>query len=113
MATFSWIPSTEAAQTVKPRVLQAKFGDGYSQRVPDGLNTLLRSWQLTFKNRTKIEADAIEAFLDAAGGCTAFDWTPPDGAAGKWICGLPNGWQRVRHAGNFSTISCTFDEVPA
>ena len=112
MPTFNWAPSAESQMVVKPRILQAKFGDGYTQEAPDGINHLLRTWQVYFKNRTTTECDAIEAFLVAQAGYLPFDWTPPNGAAGKWKCGLPNGWTRTRHSGQVGSITCTFEEVP-
>ena len=35
---FVWAPSYNAATSVEPRVLKVRFGDGYSQRTPDGIN---------------------------------------------------------------------------
>lgn len=112
-ATFIWLPNYNSAMQVVPRVLQAKFGDGYSQRAADGLNTMLRKWNLQFTNRTQADCDAIEAFLVSQGGCLSFNWTPPSGAPGLWICGIPNGWTRTPQTGPLSTITCTFEEVPA
>ena len=98
---------------VVPRVLSAKFGDGYSQRTTDGLNTMLRKWNLQFNNRAQAECDAIEAFLVSQGGCLAFNWTPPTGAAALWICGVPNGWTRTPTTGPLGSITGMFEEVPA
>ena len=82
MATFTWSPQT-ADKTVTPRMNTASFGDGYVQRVADGINHKPREWALTFV-RPKAEIDAIESFLDANAD-TAFDWTDPDGFTGRWI----------------------------
>ena len=38
----------------EPRVLSARFGDGYEMRVVDGINNLPRQWGLTFNNRTLV-----------------------------------------------------------
>ncbi len=61
----------------KPRILEVRFGDGYSQRMLDGINTIQDSWQLSFKNRTLIEVRKITAFLEARKGVTSFTWVPP------------------------------------
>ena len=98
---------------VVPRVLAAPFGDGYSQRTADGLNTMLRKWSVQFVNRSQADCDAIEAFLEAQGGCLSFNWTPPSGAAGLWICSVPDGWSRSPQTGGLANITCTFEEVPA
>jgi phage-related protein len=60
----------------KPRVLVARYGDGYEQRVADGINNVPEKWNLTWKNRTSAEANKIVKFLEDQGGVTAFDWYP-------------------------------------
>lgn len=110
MPSFIWLPEYSGPKDVEPRVLVARFGDGYEQRVGDGINTQLRSWSLAFEHRDQTEADAIEAFLSAQGGVESFDWTDPHGHAGKWVC--PK-WSRTPIAGTLSTINVVFREVPA
>jgi len=108
MPTFTNTPSYGAAVKVQPRVRQAQFGDGYSQRVADGINSAPRAWSLSFAKRTEAEIDAIESFLDTQGGTASFDWTPPRGAAGKWIC---KTWDRGLDDFNNERLSATFEEV--
>jgi phage-related protein len=86
LPAFSWTPSYTPQLLRKPRVLQASFGDGYVQRVADGINNNPASWALKFSGRTQSEASAILAFFDALAGVGAFSWTDPNGFAGKWIC---------------------------
>lgn len=81
MSTFTDIPGS-ATLTTQPRIRTAAFGDGYEQRLADGINNAPRSWALTF-TRPTTEADAILAFFETANGLDSFDWTPPYGAAGK------------------------------
>jgi phage-related protein len=107
MTTFSFIPEYGANLTRKPRVHMAQFGDGYQQRVGDGINTIARSWSLLFKG-TPAEIDVIEAVLANAAGTASLDWTPPSGAAGKWIC--PE-WSRISVQYNEETLSTIFNEV--
>lgn len=108
MPTFTYTPSYSASQNTKPRVNEARFGDGYTQRVGDGINRQPRKFDLSFKNRTKTEADSIEAFLIDRDAQYSFDWTPPFGAAGLWLC---REWTRVLDDGNWHTITCSFEEV--
>ena len=108
MSTFTWSPSYPASQSVKPRVLKAQFGDGYEQRIGDGINTRPRTWSVQFNNRSKAEIAQIDAFLSASNGQIAFDWTPPTGAAGKWIC---ENWEESLSMHHFSSLSATFREV--
>ena len=60
----------------KPKILQASYGDGYEQRVGQGVNNILETWDLRWKNRTLVEANKIVKFFEDQGGVTAFDWYP-------------------------------------
>ena len=58
-------PDKSMTKTVAPRVLQITFGDGYEQRIADGINTINETYSLSFKTRTKEAIDDIVVFLDA------------------------------------------------
>jgi phage-related protein len=107
MPAFTAIPSYAIEVEITPRVRVARFGDGYEQRVAHGIRTTPRRWSLRFV-RHDDELDAIEAFLAARGGVEAFDWTPPRGPAGTWVC---RTWRRSLTQPNYGEISCTFEEV--
>ena len=107
MSTFTWKPSWGAKLSVKPSVMSAKFGDGYEQRVADGINSQPRIWSLTFTSPVS-EIDAIEAFISLAGAVSSFDWTPPTGAAGKFVC---DQWERDVVAPAVHSFMATFREV--
>ncbi len=53
-----------AGRTTQRRVLSAKFGDGYEQRVLDGINNIEETYDVSFRNRAKAEIDTIADFLD-------------------------------------------------
>jgi phage-related protein len=108
MATFTYTPSFEATEASKPRAHKFQAGDGYEQRVRFGLNTDPKEWTLTFSERTNTERDAILTFLEARAAVESFDWTPPRGDAGKYVC---EEWQVTMRAYNFNTIQATFREV--
>lgn len=108
MATFTYTPSFEATEASKPRVRRFQAGDGYEQRVRFGLNTDPKEWSLTFANRTDSERDDITAFFDARGAYESFDWTPPRGSAGKYVC---EEWQVTLSSCNNNQIQATFREV--
>ncbi|HQU03491.1 MAG TPA: phage tail protein [Acidocella sp.] len=98
MTTFIWNPDFNAQVTYAPNVLVAKFGDGYEQRVQFGINANLQKWNLTFKGRQDAEANAIDAFLQTAGGLNSFAWTPPgQTVALKFVC---RKWTKTPVAGN-------------
>lgn len=71
-------PDIGAQATVQPRVLRAQFGDGYSQRSADGLNTRPVIWSLTWGTVTDEVAQQIVGFFEAREGVEAFRWLRPD-----------------------------------
>ena len=108
MATFSYTPDYDASESQRPVVRRVQFGDGYEQRLAYGLNTQPSEWRLTFANRTDMERDNITGFLEARGATESFDWTPPYGSAGKWVC---DEWSTTMIASNINTVQATFRQV--
>jgi phage-related protein len=72
---------------IKNRILVAKFGDGYEQRVGDGINLKEDSFSLSFNNRTSTEINKMAAFFDKkAGESFTFSVTDvPDPATGNTV----------------------------
>lgn len=109
MSTFTWTPDFGASAAYKPRVRTAQFGDGYQQRVADGINTGQDAWNLTFAIRTNSEAAEILAFLNARGGVEAFDWTPLlESTAIRVVC---REWNRTLDRHNQNTVTAKFERV--
>jgi phage-related protein len=106
--TFGWTASYAPTRSVTPRVRKAQFSDGYSQRLSSGLNTQPSKWELTFAERDDQEKEEITTFLEFHGGTASFNWTPPHGSAGLYVC---EKWQVTLKACNFNTINATFREV--
>lgn len=104
--TFSYIPTYGASERTQPRVLTATFGDGYEQRLADGINTIRRVWTLSF-SKTAADTQLVIDFLENEGGVTAFNWTPPRGAAGLWKA---QAWDSSVNDG-YDTLNVTFIEV--
>ena len=71
-------PDKSMTKASTPRVLIATFGDGYEQRIADGINTLNEIYNLTFATRLKEDIDDIVAFLDGKGGVSSFPLILPD-----------------------------------
>lgn len=107
LQTFNYRASSASELTEKPRVVSAKFGDGYEQRSPDGINTILETWVLKF-DRSGADIDAIRAFLKARGGYQAFQWANPYNVTNAYIC---REWKIVKEIGK-SVLTCTFEQVP-
>lgn len=109
MSDFTYQPALGFQSDSQPRVEVIKLGDSYEQRVGDGINNDLRSWQLTF-NRETSDIQAIETQLRGYGAVTSFTWTPPDESQIRVVC---RKHSRVRGDINVQTITATFDEVIA
>lgn len=108
MATFTYTPDYNAQESCRPNIRRVQFGDGYEQAIAFGLNTQPVTWNLTFANRSNTERDNILTFFRTQGGFDPFDWTPPYGSAGKYIC---EEWSTTMVAYNINTIQATFRQV--
>jgi len=64
-----------------PRVSKARFGDGYEQRVVDGINANPISVQVSCRFLTSSQKATLQAFLAAKGGWEAFYYTLPSEAS--------------------------------
>jgi phage-related protein len=71
-------PDKQLTRSTSPKVKLATFGDGYEQRLRDGINGLSESYNLSFNNRTKNDIDDIVAFFDTKHGVVPFNFTIPD-----------------------------------
>lgn len=107
MPTFTWTPDRGASKDTTTRVNSASFGDGYTQRVGDGLNNVKEMWSLSFTLRTKIEINAIDDFLIARKGYENFDWTNPRGVSKKYVC---SRWSPTYNHDGDCSISMSFEE---
>ena len=102
-------PSYGSKPQVEFRILSADFGEGYTQRVGDGLNTKIEKWDMTWNNLTTGEKDVIINFLDAREGAEAFNFTMPGKSSSeKWIC---NRYQATPTNPSFFSISAEFEKV--
>jgi phage-related protein len=114
------VPDRGLSRASTPKVRVAQFGDGYQQRVADGLNPLQDSFSVSFSNRPKAEADDITAFFTAKKGVTAFNFTYPDhnsstndsgGSPVTTIKVVCPDWQQSYSNLAGSSINATFNRV--
>lgn len=76
-STFTWTPSKSFSNSNKARVITAQFGDGYSQRIGNGINRFAKTWTLQFTSIGVDTAAEITSFLEGTEGVYPFNWTPP------------------------------------
>jgi phage-related protein len=109
MAEFNWKPSIGFSSDTNPRVFAAKFGDGYSQRRPAGINNLDQSWNLPFQNIAINTANDIETFFRSKNGSVSFTWIPPgETSEVRVVC---TKWSKIYETSISRTINATFERV--
>lgn len=111
MDDWVWVESPGTALEEEPRALSAKFGDGYEQLAPDGLNDIVQMWPLQFNDiENAIASDMID-FLRSHRN-TPFQYVP------LWsttptvpIVVICRKWRRSQgNEWGYSSISCTFEQ---
>lgn len=114
-ADFEAVSDRGMARSSKHRVLTASFGDGYEQRVLDGINTKNDSFNISYNNRTSEDINLIAAFFDNKAG-KSFNFTVTDTFSGgnlsnttmKVVCEEYNiSYMRE----NFHSLTCTLRRV--
>lgn len=93
----------------KTNVKETAFGDGYSHRIPEGINNLKEVHNLSWKNIPVATRDVFASFLAARLGVTPFSWTPPGESTPKaYKCSV---WKSVYGQGTLVDFSATFEQV--
>ena len=99
LQTFSPAVGPSPGTTFKPqiKVLEAEFGDGYSQPTPDGINHIRETVELRWDGLTEPQMEAINGFLTARKGAEPFYYRPAGYAVNlKWTC---KEWTRTLSGG--------------
>jgi phage-related protein len=103
------LPIRATAPQITARVLQANFGDGYNQRVNDGINNINEQWDVQFAALDQTNAAEIIDFLEARGGYQSFLWIPPgESTYKKYIC---KEWNKSFPGASLTNISAKFMRV--
>ena len=91
-----------------PRIHALSFGDGYEQRIADGINTLDQTMNVSFSTRPKAEIDDLVAFFEGLGGVTKFEMTIDDSNGDETIKVTCKSWSQTWAYDNFYNLSATF-----
>lgn len=109
IATFTPpVPPVVGGYSNKPeiKILEAEFGDGYTQAAADGINNIRKVVSLRWEYLFPAEADAIVAFLAARGGYEPFLFTEPGGTSAlQWTC---KEWTDTHNEKGYRSVSATF-----
>ncbi len=91
-----------------PKIHTMDFGDGYTQRITDGINNLQQTMQVSFSTRPKAEIDDLVAFFESLGGVNKFEMTIDDSNGNETIKVLCQQWSQTWAFDNFYSLSATF-----
>lgn len=98
-------------QQVTGRTLTAQFGDGYSQRAPNGLNAVVKSFNVTWRRLNQADKDTLVGVLNSVGSWGVLTWMPPfESVEKKFIVDANTGYSILYEAGWF-IVSTRLTEV--
>lgn len=98
----------------KPNNHVISFGDGYEQRIANGINNLEQTLSVSFSTRPKAEIDDLVAFFESLGGVSKFRFDIEDSNAGsstetiKCVC---DTWNQSWAYDDYYSLTATFRRV--
>ena len=97
------------SKSATANVNTAQFGDNYSQRARDGLNSISHALSLNWENLSFAQATGLDAFFEDHGGDEAFLYQIyGDSIQRMWVCA---SWKNGYEGGVSGSYSATFQEV--
>jgi phage-related protein len=108
LPTVSRNPSWGTATDTTAKVIESDFADGYSQRVPDGINNVSDSYSVVWTDMPLADVETLITFFKGKGGATAFYATRAQKTvAQKWTCAK---WRDEPTKPGRATLTATFQE---
>ncbi len=115
LPTFNFtVDANNAVRTNTYRTKSVRYGDGYKQLAPSGINNKLDTWDLTLPLLTASTLVQIEAFFDSIGQHQNFEWTSPHGSRGAYRLTSPIKYQASgldRDKSPRTTVSLSIEKV--
>ena len=108
------MPDKGFSKSDQPRVLSTAFGDGYEQRLADGINVLDQSFTLQFKTRAKAEIDDLITFFVSLGGVDVCKFTYADSNSGgseASVKAIARNWSQTFDYGDYYSLSVILDRT--
>lgn len=103
--------SQQSTRRRKSRTITARFGDGYSQERPDGINSQWDEWAVSYLPLNESERDVVWSTLEKVGGWDQLLWQPPGSPAIKKWKVTPDGVTETSVGGGLYSISFTLRQV--
>ena len=108
LKTQPWCPQPGYSVDEEPKRKVLNLGNGYQQRMEDGINALLRKYSVTFKVKNK-ESAQFRNFMKEHGGVRAFYFKDValGGEVVKVVCTkFPRSVTKTH-----TTFTCEFEEI--
>ena len=102
--------SQASAKEVVRNILESKFGNGYSQRTPNGINYKRDYISVVWDGLNSTDKGTIVAFLEAVSNGSVISWQSPYDASSKNYI-LEGDWRLIDIGGNVYSISCKVKQV--
>lgn len=112
MATpFPTIPvSQSSSRTTSNDINVVRFGNGYEQRTPMGINYKRDHWNVTWDHVSTSQKNTIEAFIQSVSNGSVISWQSPlDTAEKAWV--LEGDWTIQDSGGNVWAIQLALRQV--
>jgi phage-related protein len=87
------------------RTIESQFGNGFSQRTPDGINNRIEEWSIIWENIRSSERDTILTALDSVGSWDYLTW-----GTKKYIV-TQDGYTITEKSGDIYDVSVALKQV--
>ena len=102
-------PSESTSVARAPAVLIAAYGDGYEQRLANGINPRRLEATVIWTALTSANALLISGVFETLGGVSPFTYTlPPELVNRRWLC---ESWSETTLGADAVTITANWREV--
>jgi len=112
MSIFTWRAEVGTSGNGDFSVFSSKFGDGYSQDVPNGLNNETQKWTVVVSSKGgngRTVQQVLDFIREQKG--APFEWQAPNTAALGWYkC---QRYSQSDQGGDYWTLSMEFEQVYA
>ncbi len=108
---FIWTPSYGFNIDTQPLVRVIRFGEGYEQRLKEGVNNALIKVDLSFEKRNLKESTAIIHFLTEREAAESFIFTTPEPYNIQKLF-VARSWNMSQSFANNYNVKVAFEEVP-
>lgn len=102
--------SADISKGINDAELSAKFGDGYGQYAPNGINSSADAWSISWIWLSPADTATVNAALNDVGTSNYLTWTPRGESGQKRFKVVPNS-RRFEYRGDKTKIHCSLEQV--